>query len=67
MQHGGFRQGKKKTGLVRIPTEWFALAPDENLGFWIRVRAKAKAEGVQLRNLEGINTIVRRMLHDKAN
>jgi len=65
MRRGGFQQDRK--GLARIPTEWFVLAPDENLGFWIRVQAKAKAEGVQLRNLEGINKIVRRMLHDNTN
>jgi hypothetical protein len=64
MQRGRSRSGKKKP-VPKIPREWFMLAPEEDLGFWLRVRAKVKSGGKRLRDMAAVQRIVRRLKHDK--
>lgn len=41
-----------------IPSEWFGLAPSEDMEFWIGVHTVVKRRGVRMRDLEKVNKVI---------
>ena len=48
---------RRRTGMVRIPSEWYKLLPGQTLAFWFRVALVAKRRGISKRNFGRIRAL----------
>jgi hypothetical protein len=57
MQH--LHASSRRKGAIRIPSQWFALAPGKGVGFLVKVHKRAKQLGIRKHDYEKIKQVIK--------